>query len=332
MKKLFSLFFLFYCLSAFSQCENDVSNPWFENFNPEPTVNCGTDLSTLIPIVHDHCDTNVVIEYYEEFFTGTCVGTYDVFRVYRAFDDSGNGVVESQMIHVVDEIEPEFTNLTSDIITTCGDLDFSTPIVSDNCSEVSLFWEEFVIDSISSCNYSKSKIWTAIDQCGNSNSISQTITVEDNMPPIIFGEIEIELSQNTNIDTIMVESSDNCSETNITYTDLEFSGNNILRTYTSTDQCGNSSTFEQVISFIEEEEEEEEDNLVAICHREGNGSYHTIWVAPQAVQAHLNHGDYLGPCQETLIVDWRPLFPESNMQVKIVRSFDNKYIKLVRNK
>jgi hypothetical protein len=35
---------------------------------------------------------------------------------------------------------------------------------------------------------------------------------------------------------------------------------------------------------------------VAVCHRQGNGSYQTICVAPSAVPAHLAHGDTCGPC------------------------------------
>ncbi len=330
MKNLFFLLFLFVCLPAFSQCENDTINPWFENFNPEPTLNCGDDLSTAMPLAYDECDTNVTIVYYEEILNSNyCQNTQDLFRVYRAFDNSGNSVVESQIIHIVDESSPEFTNITSDIILTCGEFEFAEPIVTDNCSGVYMTSEEIVVDSISPCNYSKVKIWTAFDQCGNGNSISQTITVEDNIPPVISGQIEVEMLEDSNIDTIMVSVNDNCSEVDITYTDLEVSGNNIIRTYTATDQCGNFSTFEQIIDILEDDEDS---HLVAICHRTGNGSYHTIWVAPQAVQAHLNHGDYLGPCQESLIIDWRPFFPQSNMQVKVIKDTNNKYHKLVRNK
>lgn len=38
-------------------------------------------------------------------------------------------------------------------------------------------------------------------------------------------------------------------------------------------------------------------NDTAVCHREGNGSSHTIQVNNNSVlQAHLRHGDTLGPC------------------------------------
>lgn len=42
---------------------------------------------------------------------------------------------------------------------------------------------------------------------------------------------------------------------------------------------------------------------VELCHVEGNGDSHTIEVAEAAVEAHLNHGDTLGPCTECVPVD-----------------------------
>lgn len=35
---------------------------------------------------------------------------------------------------------------------------------------------------------------------------------------------------------------------------------------------------------------------VTICHREGNGSSHSITVSINAVPAHLAHGDAIGDC------------------------------------
>jgi hypothetical protein len=35
---------------------------------------------------------------------------------------------------------------------------------------------------------------------------------------------------------------------------------------------------------------------VTVCHRTGNGNSHTISISCNALQAHLNHGDTLGPC------------------------------------
>jgi len=81
-----------------------------------------------------------------------------------------------------------------------------------------------------------------------------------------------------------------------------------------------------------EDVEDDTDNRVAICHREGNGSYHTIFVAPQAVQRHLNHGDYLGPCNEEDLDstrEWSFTLPNSNIRLRIIKVNNQEYIKLL---
>ena len=45
---------------------------------------------------------------------------------------------------------------------------------------------------------------------------------------------------------------------------------------------------------------------VEVCHVSGNGSSQTICVSPNAVQAHLNHGDSLGACEDTFTCDTAP--------------------------
>jgi len=169
----------------------------------------------------------------------------------------------------------------------------------------------------------------------------------------------LEVNEDDNIDTLFVTVTDNCSSFNLTYSDLEYSGNNIIRNYTATDACGNVSTFEQIIGINivippgdendddsdedddddsddddeddedDDDEDEDDSDKVAICHGTGNGSYHTIYVNQNAVQAHLNHGDYLGPCTE-MIIDWQTILPNSDLQMRVIKGKDNKYKKFVR--
>ena len=212
-------------LLASAQCENDTINPWFVDFEYEITIQCGSFVNNAMPITDDDCDEDVEIVMLEDTIPGDCDGTQTIYRIYRAHDDAGNQVVESQIIHVVDEI-----------------------------------------------------------------------------PPTIIGEPHIEVQPEINIDTSVFASAfDDCSSATLTHIDVEVSGNNIIRVYTAIDECGNASTFEQIISFIpnDEDDEDNNDDRVAICHHLGNGGWITIYVAPQAVPAHLNHGDYLGPCIES---------------------------------
>ena len=329
MKYLFLILFLA-PLMLFSQCENDSINPQFINFNFEPTVSCDSDLSLLIPEAIDDCDTLVEVYYYEEIYPGSCSGNTDIFRVYRGFDDNGNGVIETQLIHIVDEYGPEFDISSSQIILDCPEIwTTNTPIAWDNCSDIDTLILQTFQDASSICNWSITNIWTAIDGCGNSSTVSQIIQFIDTIAPQITGEVYLEFNQGDPIDNIFITIQDNCgSLVTTTYTDTEVSGNSIIRNYTVTDLCGNSSQFEQILHF----RTIDVNNLVAICHRTGNGSYHTIWVAPQAVQAHLNHGDYLGPCQEVILVNWKDVFPHADIDMKVKRTEGGELKKVVRLK
>ena len=218
-----------------AQCENDSINPWFVDFQFELTMECSDFTSTVMPIIDDNCDDDVQIEMLEDIIPGHCPGTQTIFRLYRAHDDNGNQVVETQIIHVVDETGP-----------------------------------------------------------------------------VITGPIHIDLLPGMPVDSIYITAIDNCSSVTINYTDVEVSGNNIIRLYTVTDECDNATTFEQILDLPQtppdededededddEDEDEDDNNRVAICHRLGNGGWITIYVAQQAVPAHLAHGDYLGPCNE----------------------------------
>jgi hypothetical protein len=331
--------FLFSIVS-FSQCENDSINPYFVNFEPEISISCDVDLSVIFPVALDECDDSVEIAWYQEVSTGICENNYDIFRVYRAFDNFGNQSVESQMIHVVDETSPLFIPFEARTVDCSDSIVFDDPQVTDNCSDFALTSYD-IISQIDSCTTNYIRVWQAIDFCGNTSISSQTITSQDLTPPVITGQIYLEFSDSVNIDSIFITVTDNCVIPVITYSDVETSGNNIIRTYTATDYCGNTSTFEQIIHIDvvippgDDDDDDDDDgnngggNLVAICHAEGNGSYHTIYVAPQAVPAHLAHGDYLGPCTE-IIIDWQSILPNSDLQMRVIKGKDNKYKKFVK--
>jgi hypothetical protein len=338
MKNLILLLSLsFLTINLFSQCENDSINPYFVNFEPEVTISCDVDLSVVFPVALDNCDDSVEIAWYEEVFPGICDYSYDVMRIYRAFDNFGNQSVETQMIHVVDETAPVFQQTPTQIINCDETPVFVQPLVTDNCGIISIT-DEDIVDTSDSCQITYTRLWIAYDQCGNTSYSSQTIIAMDTTPPVITGPIYLEVNEDDNIDTSFVTVTDNCSSFNLTYSDLEYSANNIIRNYTATDACGNVSTFEQIIGINivippgdddDDEDEDDDNNRVAICHREGNGSYHTIYVNQNAVQAHLNHGDYLGPCTE-MIIDWQTILPNSDLQMRVIKGKDNKYKKFVR--
>src|SRR5205085_5507285 len=108
--------------------------------------------------------------------------------------------------------------------------------------------------------YTIARTYVATDACGNSASQTQTITVDDETPPVISCPNNVTIncqdSQNPSVNNSLgkATATDNCSGTpTITYTDATTAGNCagnyiITRTWMAADICGNSSTCNQVIT------------------------------------------------------------------------------------
>ena len=95
---------------------------------------------------------------------------------------------DSQTVTIFDETAPVISGVEDDYTVECPeDYKFSEPTVSDTCdSAPSLTYEDK--DDRDECGLgSITRTWTATDCAGNTSSTSQTITVEDNVAPVIDG-------------------------------------------------------------------------------------------------------------------------------------------------
>ena len=106
------------------------------------------------------------------------------------------------------------------------------------------------------CPFTLTRTWTATDECGNTASASQVLTIIDNEEPTIIdfeGAINVNCEES---DDIYIQAEDNCTEVTITIVqDLLFSGNcygTIERTYLVEDECGNAVTVIQYL-FLEDD-------------------------------------------------------------------------------
>ncbi|HEV8540794.1 MAG TPA: hypothetical protein VGR78_00240, partial [Verrucomicrobiae bacterium] len=162
-------------------------------------------------------------------------------------------------ITVKDTTAPKITGVGGPLTIDCSaPLAFSTPTASDDCSGVaSLTSNDMRTDGNCAGNYSITRTWTAIDNCGNTSTASQTITVKDTTPPVISGvgsnkSIECPASPSFSNPT----ATDNCAGTvSLTYADSKTAicGNSykITRTWTAKDVCGNVSTASQCITVTD---------------------------------------------------------------------------------
>lgn len=104
------------------------------------------------------------------------------------------------------------------------------------------------------------RTWTATDDCSNTDSVVQTIEVVDTTPPVLTrpADLTIECDESEHpSNTGYATASDNCDGSPvISYSDFEIPGGcpqekTILRTWTATDGCGNSSSGVQTIEVVD---------------------------------------------------------------------------------
>lgn len=198
----------------------------------------------------------------------------------------------------IDETDPWFSDFQEEVTISC-DTDLSTvfPQAFDDCDtlvEIAYYDETFP----GSCPNEMDivRLYRAFDDSGNQKVELQTIHIIDEEPPLITGEIYLELQDASEVNSMHVTVTDNCSTYSIIYEDVEVSGGNIIRTYTAADECGNSSAFTQIL-YIPTMLLYVPEKTVTMCKCVGNDTWITIHVNPDDVQSLLGLGSYMGRCR-----------------------------------
>lgn len=238
----------------------DISNPVFTAVPANTTVSCESIPSVGTPVASDNCDPVVVIAYLGETRTnGACPDSYTLTRSWSATDFCGNSSTTAQTITVQDLTAPAFSSVPANVTASCESIPtVGTPAALDNCdSDVNITYNgETRINGACPNAYTLSRQWTATDNCGNTKTAIQTITVQDLTNPVFSF-----VPPNTTVSCEAVPSvgvpsaTDNCTPTvNITYQGETRINGACLDSYTlrrqwlATDQCGNSTTTEQIIT------------------------------------------------------------------------------------
>jgi len=101
------------------------------------------------------------------------------------------------------------------------------------------------------------RTYKVTDACDNFSTVTQTITIDDETPPVII--VPVDISINCDEDPITdktgtATATDNCGTPTITFVDnsttADGCGNRVItRTWTATDACGNKSSADQIITI-----------------------------------------------------------------------------------
>src|SRR5207248_669097 len=225
---------------------------------PNRVLECPTDTSTNVNGMATATDTcSAVIVTYSDSVSNSCGGTETIARTWTATDACGNSASCVQTITVRDITKPTLT-CPPDLVLECpADTSTNTTGVAtaqDTCSQVTVRYSDSVSNGCSGASVIL-RTWTASDQCSNSISCVQKITVRDITKPTITCPRDLVLDcpadTSTNA-TGMATAQDTCSAVTIRYLDVVTNNCGatkvIARTWTATDACGNSASCVQMIT------------------------------------------------------------------------------------
>ncbi|MEO8149225.1 MAG: T9SS type A sorting domain-containing protein [Bacteroidia bacterium] len=202
--------------------------------------------------ITDNCTGAITVSSSDAVSTLSCVET--TTRTYTVTDACGNAATCTQTItRTVDTSAPIITcpadtTINCDVALTANT---GTATATDNCGIFSINPSDVTTPGSCVNNYTIARTWTATDNCGNTASCIQTITVQDTTKPVAACQnITIALNPATGLATISASalnngSTDNCgpvsfSASQTTFDCTDVGPNTVILTVT--DQCGNQST------------------------------------------------------------------------------------------
>ena len=229
----------------------DTTDPVLVGVPLDITVDCNSIPSASTVTANDNCSSILMVNYNETIGAGC---PYNITRSWSVTDDCGNNLTAIQTITVEDTTNPVLGSIPADITVECDDIPSpANPIASDDCdTDVTISLSEVVTQGNCTDSYILTRTWTAMDNCGNTDAKSQIITVEDNTAPILNGvpaNVTVECDNVPPAPTVTV--TDNCATGLVVdYSEILGSGcqYEITRTWTVTDDCGNTTVETQIIT------------------------------------------------------------------------------------
>jgi len=240
----------------------DTTPPVLSDTPADTTAECDAVPAAVTLNATDNCTTGgeagIPVTLAESRIDGDCPYNYTLIRTWTATDNCRNTTVHTQMITVADTTPPVLGGVPADATVECSTVP-NPPLVTavDNCTMavgeaggIVPSFDETRTDGDCSDSYRLVRVWSAVDECGNRASATQTLTVVDTTSPTLICTTELTLPGDDDceatIPAIDVSVLDNCSPTgSITVTQNPPAGTvttGILDVVvTATDVCGNST-------------------------------------------------------------------------------------------
>ncbi len=242
----------------------DSTAPVFTSLPTDLTFVCGDDITFPEPTTSDDCSSAVSITFEEELNEGAVADNcnngfgYDIIRNWTATDACGNASTAQTISWVVPEDyqKPVFNYVPESTMLGCSEApQFGEATCTTACGNVTLTHED--IEQLGDCNSATiyTRIWTAIDDCGNTETASQVLTrpIDDESPIFTFVPENKMIACGETPQFGTPTCTDNCSSIdhlNVAFEDVDLTDQcAIERTWTVTDACGNMAQAVQRITI-----------------------------------------------------------------------------------
>ncbi|MEM6965221.1 MAG: gliding motility-associated C-terminal domain-containing protein [Bacteroidota bacterium] len=240
----------------------DTQAPVLANVPTDVVASCDPSSIPAIPTnvtATDNCDSDVEVLFSETTTAGSCPDSYVIERTWTATDNCGNTVSATQQISVGDNNAPTINTNLADVTIECDEAVPAIPqvgvdiMITDDCDDdLTVNYSEEIVSGSCAGSYILTRKWIVTDNCGNESSVLQQLTVGDNTPPVL-DDMPDDISIDCNGDGILpdppiINATDNCdSNVTVTYEENSFPGECVgtlivIRTWTATDACGNSTS------------------------------------------------------------------------------------------
>lgn len=245
----------------------DKTAPIFTTPKPaDVTVNCDAIPAAVTLDAVDDCYGAMSVTPVEtrEVIAGACASNYRLLRTWTATDPCGNSTSLVQTITVKELTPPVFsTTAPADITVDCGNVPPAAILTATEFCTGKLITatstDERQDIGGGDCTYRIVRTWLATDDCGNSSTLTQNITVQDTTRPV-FTILPPPDAQVT-CEAIPappgnVSATDNCGSVKISRTQIQepldipgaCGSFRLTRIWTATDECGNSNEARQVLT------------------------------------------------------------------------------------
>ena len=222
----------------------------------------------------------------------------------------------TQTMTVIDDTPPVITcpaDATVDCSRSRSALN-GVATATDDCHEVVITHSDGPMTGL--CPETFVRTWTATDECDNTSTCTQTMTVIDDTPPVITCPIDMTIDCTQSIDPNLngllgfATAIDDCHEVIITFIDGPLTGvcpETFVRTWVATDECNNVSSCDQIITIVDDTPP------VIICPTDGmvdcsnpfalDGEATATDDCHEVVITHSD-GPLMGSCPEMFVRTW----------------------------